>query len=199
MSKSPPIIAKDVTLAAMIGLNYQVDEHIEALKKSSEQIEFGNILLIQSSSIKDIDSWNRAIIYELPKFINTSHCLLIHADGFVLNPEVWRPEWLAYDYIGAPWPLPTDSFSYRTPSGRVIRVGNSVSLRSKRLMDLVATRPMEYHYGNNNEDGQICVWERDWLEEQGMVFAPLSEALLFGKEHELPEHKDIKSFTFHQI
>ena len=80
-----------------------------------------------------------------------------------------------------------------------MRVGNSVSLRSKKLMDLVATRPMEFHYGNNNEDGQICVWERDWLEEQGCKFATLEQAVYFSKENELPENKGIKTFAFHQV
>lgn len=188
-----------VTLCCVTGIGYQEKEHLEALKKSCLSIEFGEVKYIQLESIKDIDSWNKAIIYELPKYINTTHALLVHGDGYISNYAKWDEGWLEYDYIGAPWPLPGDDYSYRTPSGLLIRVGNSVSLRSKKLMDLVATRPMEYHYGNNNEDGQICVWEREWLEEQGCKFAPLSEAVKFGKEHELPEHKGIESFTFHQI
>ena len=66
-------------------------------------------------------------------------------------------------------------------------------------MDLVATRPMEYHYGNNNEDGQICVWERDWLEQQGCKFATFEQALKFGKETELPENKNLETFIRHKI
>lgn len=187
----------NVTLVAMTSV--EVKAHERALKLSSEKIEFGDVKLIYDPKIKNIEDWNRAIIYELPKHINTNFCLLVHADGYVCNFDLWNETWLEYDFIGAPWPLPTDSYSYRTPSGRLIRVGNSVSLRSKKLMDLVATRPMEYHYGNNNEDGQICVWERDWLEEQGCKFAPLSVAVHFSKEHEIPENKDIKTFAFHQV
>lgn len=188
-----------VTLVAMTGLGYKTQEHLEALRKSCEGIEFGQVLLIQSGSIKDIDTWNRAVIYELPKYIRTDYCLFIHHDGFVTRPDLWQDGWLYYDFCGAPWPLPSDDFSYRTPSGKLIRVGNSVSLRSKKLMDLVATRPMEYHYGNNNEDGQICVWERDWLEEQGCKFAPLSIAKYFSKEHEIPENVGISTFAFHTV
>lgn len=187
----------NVTLVAMTSI--EVKAHERALKISSEKIEFADIKLIYDPKIKNIEDWNRAIIYELPKHIQTSHCLLIHHDGYIINPEVWNPSWLDLDYIGAPWPLPNDSYSYRTPQNRLVRVGNSVSLRSKKLMDLVATRPMEYHYGNNNEDGQICVWERDWLESKGCVFAPLSVAVHFSKEHEILENKNIKTFAFHQV
>ena len=188
-----------VSLVAMTGLGYKTQEHIEAIKKSCEGIEFGEVKLIQLGSIKDVDSWNKAIIYELPKHIFTDYCILIHHDGYIRNPNLWDGSWLEYDFIGAVWPLPTDSYSYRTPSGRLIRVGNSVSFRSRKLMNLVATQPREYHYGNNNEDGQICVWLRDWLEEQGCKFAPLEIAIHFSKEHEIPENKNIKTFAFHQI
>lgn len=188
-----------VTLIALTGLGYQNKETVEALERSSQQIRFADVKLIQLAKIKTIDDWNKAIIYDLPNYIDTSHCILVHADGYIINPEEWNSDWLDYDFIGAPWPLPSDDFSYRTESNRLIRVGNSVSLRSKKLMDLVATRPMEYHYGNNNEDGQICVWERDWLEEQGCKFAPLEVAIHFSKEHEIPENKDLKTFMFHQI
>lgn len=188
-----------VTLIAMTGLGYKTDEHVYALKESSREIEFGEVKLIQLDQIKDIESWNIAVIHDLPKYVNTEFALFIHGDGYICHPEVWNGEWLGYDFIGAPWPLPSDAFSYRTPIGKLIRVGNSVSLRSKKLMDLIATRPMEYHYGNNNEDGQICVWERDWLEEQGCKFAPLEVAKYFSKEHEIEENKDIKTFCFHSL
>lgn len=188
----------NVTLILLSGIGYRQDENVHALEYSQKGIEFGAVKYIQLGEIKDIDTWSRAAIYELPKYIETEFCLLIHENGQIVNPEMWNDEWLQYDYIGAPWPLPQDDFSYRTPSGRLIRVGNSVSLRSKKLLDLAATRPMAYHYGNNNEDGQICVWERDWLEEQGCKFAPLSVAKHFSRELDIPENIDVnKPFMFH--
>ena len=42
--------------------------------------------------------------------IQTSHCLLIQSDGFVLFPDKWDDSWLDYDYIGAPWPISKDSY-----------------------------------------------------------------------------------------
>lgn len=194
-----PIELPQVTLCCLTGKGYKTKEHLEALWKSQQGIRFGEVKLIEVDWVKSIDDWNKAVIYETPKYINTQYCLLIHSDGFVRNADCWNNSWLEYDFIGAPWPLPSDEYSYRTPSGKLIRVGNSVSLRSKKLMNLIATKPMEYHYGNNNEDGEICVWQRDWLEEQGCKFAPLSVAVHFSKEHEIPENVGISTFAFHTV
>ena len=179
--------------------NQDFEGHKDAIDESCKDIEFGAVKLIWDEKCNSIDKWNEKIIKELPNYVTTSHALLVHADGYVSNPELWNPEWLELDYIGAPWPLPTDDYSYRDEEGGLVRVGNSVSLRSKKLMDLVATRPMEYHYGNNNEDGQISCWNRKWLESQGCKFATLEQAVHFSKEHEIPENKDLETFMFHQI
>ena len=189
----------DVTLIAISGLNYQTRENIEAIRSSCKGIEFGAVKYIQDAKIKNIDDWNRAVIYDLPKYVETSHALFIHGDSWVIHPELWDDEWLKLDFIGSPWPLPRWKGEFEDTLGRVQRVGNSVSLRSKRLLDLVATQPMDYHYGNNNEDGQICIWLRDWLERQGMKFATFEQALKFGREYTMPENKYIKTFLFHEI
>ena len=189
----------DVTLIALSGLDYQSKEHAEALRKSCEGIEFGAVKYIQDNKIKNIEDWNRVVIYDLPKYVETSHALFLHADSHVIHPELWDNDWLGLDFIGSPWPEPRWKGEFEDTLGRVQRVGNSVSLRSKKLMDLVATQPMEEHYGNNNEDGQICIWLRAWLEDQGMQFATFWQALSFGREHTMSENKDIKTFLFHEI
>lgn len=199
------ITLKNATLVALTGIGYKTDEHVYALNKSCEGIEFGEVKLIQLGSIKDIDSWNYATIYELPKYITTDYCMFIHADGYIINSELWNDDWFSWDYIGSPWPLPLDDFSYRDEIGRMQRVGNSVSLRSKKLLDLIAQTPKEYFwsfkekYGNTNEDGYICCHNRVWLESQGCKFAPISVAKYFSKEHEIPENKNIKTFAFHSL
>jgi len=187
----------EVTLVCIT--NKDFESHKKALDKSSEGIEWGARKIIWDEGITGISNWNEKVIQDLYKYVDTTHMLLYHQDGYVINPELWDDSWLELDYIGSPWPLPTDSYSYRTPSGKLIRVGNSVSLRSKKLMELVSTRPIELHYGNNNEDGQICVWERDWLESQGCKFATFEQALKFGKEAPLPENIGLKTFVFHEF
>mgnify|MGYP001594593551 CR=1 FL=1 len=190
-----------VTLIALTGLNYKTKEHIEAIEKSCEGIDFGAVKLIQLGSITDINSWNKAVIYDLPTYIESPFCLFIHHDGFVINPSCWNYDWLNYDYIGAPWPLPVDDYSYRDKNGQVQRVGNSVSLRSKRLLDLANKSNLEWRgfHGFTNEDGFICVNYRHFYEEAGMKFAPLEVAKYFSKEHEIEKNKDIKTFAFHQV
>lgn len=190
-----------VTLVAVTGFNYKTAEHKKAIELSCLGIEFGDVKLLQLESIKDINSWNKAVIYELPKYIETEFCLLIHADGYVINPSVWSKDWLNYDYIGAPWPLPRDDYSYRDINNVIQRVGNSVSLRSKRLLDVPIKLSLEWKAFNGftNEDGFICVNYRHRYEELGMKFAPLEVAKYFSKEHEIAENKDIKTFAFHSL
>jgi hypothetical protein len=186
-----------VTLVAFTGLD--IEGHKKAIEYSCREIEFGAVKLIVEHS-NSIDEWNRKIIYELPKHIDTKFCLLIHADGYIIHPESWREEWLSYDYIGAPWPLPRDSFSYRDINGVVQRVGNSVSLRSKRLLDFANTASLEWKafHGFTNEDGFICINYRHEYEKAGMKFAPFEVAKYFSKEHEIPENVGIKTFMFHK-
>lgn len=181
--------------------NKDFDGHKKAITESCKGINWGAVKMIWDEKITGIDEWNRKIVYELHHYIDTEFAMLIHADGFPINPQAWRKEFLEYDYIGAPWPLPTDEYSYRTPEGELIRVGNSVSLRSKRLMELPERLNLPWHsyYGNTNEDGFLCVHNRKILEEHGSRFAPLSLAKYFSKEHEIEENKGIETFAFHSL
>ena len=187
----------NVTLIALT--NRDFEGHKKAIDKSCEGIEFGGVKLIWDEKCTSIDEWNRKVIFDLPKYIDTSHAMLIHADGYVRNPTLWREEWLEYDYIGAPWPLPTDDYSYRDEAGDIVRVGNSVSLRSKRLMERVARFPWKPYYGNTNEDGFISVHHRKELEKEGFKFAPLEVAIHFSKEREIPENVGLETFAFHSL
>lgn len=187
-----------VTLVAVTDIN--IEGHKEALEKSCEGIEWGAVKLL-TPELGSIDAWNKYIVYELHKDIDTDFAMLIHADGYVIHPGKWQETFLDFDYIGAPWPLPTDSYSYRTPGGLVIRVGNSVSLRSKRLMELPSKLNLEWksYYGNTNEDGFICVHNRHMFTGLGMKFAPVEVAKYFSKEHEVPENEGIETFAFHTV
>lgn len=203
----------NVTLVAMATRN--VEAALQALAYSCKGVEFGSVKLLSHYSpygldkgielarinkIKDIDEWSYKIVYELGRHVETDYALLIHADGFVVNPSSWRDEFLDYDYIGAPWPLPTDDFSYRDTTGNIVRVGNSVSLRSKRLLELPKSLklPWEPFHGYYNEDGFLCVKNKLLLESHGLKFAPLDVAKYFSHECMIPETRDIKPFAFHK-
>lgn len=187
----------EITLIALT--NKDFEGHKYALDESSRGVDFGAIKLIWDEKCTSIDEWNRKIIQDLHKYVDTSHALLIHADGYVINPHLWNPEWLTYDYIGAPWPMPIDDYSYRDEQGDIVRVGNSVSLRSKKLIERVAQFEWKEYYGNTNEDGFISVHHRKQLEKEGFKFAPLDMAVHFSKEHEMPENEGLETFAFHSL
>lgn len=181
--------------------NKDFEGHKRALDKSKEGIEWGAVKLIWDDTIDSIDTWNRKVIYELHNYVQTDYAMLIHADGYVVRPDLWREEFLAFDYVGAPWPLPQDNYSYKTPEGELVRVGNSVSIRSKRIMELPSRLGLEWkpYYGNTNEDGKLCVEWRDILQSNGCRFADIDVAKHFSREHELPENQGIETFAFHTI
>lgn len=187
----------NVTLIAVTGKDF--DAHDVAIKKSCEGIEWGDVKIIYDYKLKNIDSWNHTIVYDLHKYIDTDFAFLVHADGYVVRPDLWKEEFLDYDYIGAPWPLPVDNYSYRDEVGDLVRVGNSVSIRSKKLMELVAQREWKSYYGNTNEDGFICCHNRKWLESKGCSYAPLDVAKHFSKEHNIPENEGLSTFAFHSL
>lgn len=189
----------DITLIALT--NRDFEGHKKAMDKASEGIEWGAKKIIWDDTIRNIDDWNYKIIYELHQYVDTPFALLFHADGYPIHPDKWLPVFREYDYIGAPWPLPQDDHSYRTPSGEIIRVGNSVSLRSKKIMQLPSVLGIEWksYYGNTNEDGFLCVHHRDKLENAGCKFAPLEVAVYFSKEHEIPENFALRTFAFHSL
>ena len=160
-----------------------------------EKIEFTRI-----NKFNNVDEWCKFIVFDLYNYIETKYILLIHPDGFVVNPQLWKKEFLNYDFIGAPWPKPKDSFSYRTNDGEVVRVGNSVSIRSKKLLELPKILNLKWKpfFGNYNEDGFLCVHNRKILLENGVKFADKKIAYQFGIENHLSEFKSSKAFTFHK-
>lgn len=188
----------NVTLIALGSTNTM--GMFNALEQSRKEINFGAIRLVTEIKCRSIDEWNKAIIFDLWRYVETDFCLLVHPDGFVVNPQSWRPEFLEYDYIGAPWPLPTDDYSYRTPDGEIVRVGNSVSLRSKKLLQLPYELEMAWkpYFGNTNEDGFITCHNRRLFQHFGCKFAPIEVAKYFSRETEIPENQDVQSpFCFH--
>ncbi len=217
--KSGKILKLDnVTLVAVTSVN--ISDTIWAMKYSMRGIEFGDAVLITHkmprnlpSSIRychvdkidGIDKFNYFMVYELWKYVHTDFIMLVHADGFVVHPEMWRDEFLQYDYIGAPWPLPNNPISYRDINGNICRVGNSVSLRSYRLLKLPSeigmewkSQPMSDGGVMYNEDTFICVANRHIFEEHGMKIAPIDVAKYFAHERMMPETEGITPFAFHK-
>ncbi len=202
----------NVTLVAMAGK--KVFATVKALEYSSRNIEFGRVLLIShnkpwylprsidfeyTSKTQSMYEWCYKIIYKLHEYINTDYIILVHSDGFIVNPESWMESFLDYDYIGAPWPIPLDD-SYLDISKELIRVGNSVSLRSKRILELPSKLNLTWEPPNGfyHEDGFLCCNVRHILQAHGIKYAPIEVAKYFSHESMIPEVQGIRPFAFHK-
>lgn len=211
--KNEKLNLPDVTLIAVSSV--KMKQTIKALKYSMRGIRWGEVVLVSHKKpwylpqnihykkideLKCIDDFNHAMIFELYKYVDTKFAMLVHHDGFVVNPECWKEEFLEYDYIGSPWPNPTDEKTYRDIYGNVHRVGNSVSIRSKKLMEMPSklSMPWENITCEKNEDTYICCNYRHIFEKNGICYAPLDVAKYFAHERNIPEVRGIKAFAFHK-
>ena len=200
----------NVTIVSVAGI--KAKEALYALKYSMHGINFKRAILITPEDITDdtveiikceplnYEQYNHFIVYRLHEYIDTEYALVVQNDGYVVNPTVWTNAFLEYDYIGALWPIPGDSISYKDPFGNVHRMGNGgFSLRSKKLLELPSKIGMEWkeYYGNYHEDGFICVHNRHVFESNGCKFAPNDIAALFSQETNVPENEGIIPLGFH--
>lgn len=202
----------NVTLVSVTSVN--VDRTIRALKYSTKGIKFAEVILFTDKDVSPTDikvvkiepldyiGYSHYMVYELHKHISTDFVLIIQDDGFVINPKQWNPEFLNYDYIGAPFPIPheSDMISYRNPFGELMRVGNGgFSLRSKKLLSLPTELNLEWksYFGFWNEDGFFAVHNRHLFELKGCSFPTPEVAAKFSQEKQTPETVGITPFGFH--
>ena len=196
---------------SMSGINFGAIKIITTKKQIENNyslVDDGIVLEEPVVDIKNYNDYNHYVIHDLHNHVNTSHCLLVQPDGFVLFPEKWNNEWLKYDYIGAPWAYAEDA--YIDPFGNHHRVGNGgFSLRSKKFLE-VPTK-VEVPWETNNSDfywmpegvvnyhevGNVCVHNRHIFIEQGCKYAPVEVAVRFSQETRVSECDGITPFGFH--
>lgn len=192
----------------------KVPETIEAMKKCQAQMGFNRSLLLTHEDITaegidiakidklDYRGYNEFVAMKLWQYIGTDFVLLVQNDSWILNANKWRDKWFNYDLIGAGWPIPEDDKTYRKPSGELVRVGNGgFTLRSRKILRAPTILDLKFSdmgTGHPNEDGFLCVHYADVLEKSGIRFAPLSEAVKFSRELDIPELVDKDTFGFHK-
>ncbi len=203
----------NVTLVAMTSVH--VRQTLLAMQYSMRGIDFGDCVFISHrrprrmpegiryayiDRLHNINDFSYKMLYELGDYLHTDFAMVVHADGFVVHPELWREEFLEYDYIGSPWPVPEDDFTYRDRDGNLCRVGNGVGIRSRRLIEFPKKEgiPFTDDHGYFNEDGFLCCKNRHLVEAGGMRVAPLSVAKYFAHETMIPEIEGITPFAFHK-
>lgn len=187
-----------VTLCAATSTN--VVATMAAIEASSDQILFGDVLLLTSSSavegieggrieriapLRSAADYSKFVLTQLPDYVRTEHCLIVQWDGFVIDPAQWDDRFLDCDYLGAPWPQFTDGHD----------MGNGgFSLRSRRLMQ--ACRSPGF-VQSHPEDIAIGRLNRAFLEhEHGIVFADGAMAARFSFERAVPP---VPTFGFHGV
>ncbi len=125
--------------------------------------------------------------FETWKYVTTDFSLCMHLDGYMLRPQLWDPAWLAYDYIGAPWPYALNAD----------RVGNGgFCLKSRRLLNRVASLPLPKTDKPVPGDVLLCSHFRQQLIEEGFKFAPVAVAARFSVENPVRE-TPAETFGFH--
>ena len=195
------LLLKDVTL---IGVDcVDIDRLGKVSQICTDYVDFGAVKLLSSLEsdgysvikIKPISStkeYSKFIIRDLHAYVDTKFALIFQHDGFILNPDAWIPEFMNFDYIGAPWWY-TDGKN----------VGNGgFSLWSKKLLELVAS---DAHIKKiSPHDHHICRTYRRYLEGKGIRFAPEYLAQRFSVEGNLTQFKDRQNiwdgqFGFHAL
>tara|TARA_Y100000114_G_C11644952_1_gene271220 strand:+ start:57 stop:767 length:711 start_codon:yes stop_codon:yes gene_type:complete len=207
----------DVTLVAIDDKNTQIFRNI--IEAISIYIDFGDIKIFTSKVNKKLDKYvtkinpinnicqyNRFVIKELYKYINTSFVMIIQPDGYPINIKAWTSEFLDYDYIGAPWIwAPQERRNEICPAGSCVGNGG-FSIRSKKLIEMVAC---EFDYESYNsafkrnkvpfqpdslpEDVYICKKLSKELKQNGIKFAPCELAKYFSVENAIFQDQ----FGFH--
>ncbi len=143
-----PLRLDQVTLVSVTSVDLPATEL--AMMISMHDIQFGQVKLLTSEKfipkdpeiqiieipeILNLTSYSNFILKKLFEFIETDFCLLIQADGFVLNASRWQNIFLNYDYIGAPWPKNRTLLDNQIINLEKNSVGNGgFSLRSKKLL-----------------------------------------------------------------
>jgi len=141
-------------------------------------------------------AYNQFVINGLPEYIKTAHCILMQNDGFIINPQLWKEEFLEYDYIGAPWKADVH-WAKDKPDN--YRIGNGgFSLRSRKFLETAREVVKEIP---GNEDIAVCSAYREELERRGIKFCPFDLALDFSLERPIPEKKfnGKNTFGFHSF
>lgn len=200
----------NVTIVGVAGT--LAEETLKAIEYSCRRVQFYAAKLITPHDVRsevcqivnceplNYEQYNHFVVYRLHEYVDTDFILLAQNDGYVVNPDKWRDEFLSYDYVGAPWPMPYDDYSFRDSDGDLYRVGNGgFSLRSLKLLKLPTYLGLEWkqYYGNYHEDGFLCVHNRKALEKAGCSFAPIEVAKKFSHEIDVPETRGVIPFGFH--
>lgn len=175
----------DITLLIADGVNAHRAKNV--LEKCKSVADFGAVKLlthlpVDSKHRVEIMPLNSLVAYsiwcltEMYKHFDTSHCLIVQRDGWIINPQSWNNDWLQYDYI-APLFVQHDDVG-----------SGGFSMRSRRLMEAAADK-IGYWDGTEDHAQKLQVEKARSYEDgvislnmlgMGFNFAPKKEAGSFA-------------------
>jgi len=188
----------NVTLLA--ATSSEVDEAQISMRISLHNIKFGAAKLLCSSipkkkypdieyisipPLNNVNDYNQMIFQNLHKYFETSHCLIVQADSFVVNSDLWKDEFLEFDYIGGPWPNKIQVNPNLVLHLEKNPVGNGgFSLRSRKLVETTAKIDFNsLDFPIKAEDVVICYFLYHKMINNGIRFAPPKLAAQFSMEN----------------
>ena len=187
----------DLPNITLIGVD-NIHPHLlfKARDFSTRHINFGAEVMITDVPIKSKEDYSEFCIKELPKHFDTEFCLMIQADGFVINHNKWDPTWLNYDYIGCPW-FWLNQPCVGAPKHNWGKVGNGgFSLRSKKLCTFLSENHQMLPYGKiHPEDAFIGHCNGHELTKLGCKFPTVEVAREFSHGESGSSYRD--TFGFH--
>ena len=193
----------DVTLVMIETRQHQL-AHL-AMRDCMRAAKFGDVLLFtdrpeffswddyeQDGRVIEVPDWPKKIGWSrfnwsgVAPYLKTSHALGIQWDSWIAAPDMWRDEFLQYDYIGAPW-------WYKDG----MNVGNGgFCLRSTKLLRFLRKNRDRYPCVNDLDDDLLCRKYRPALQDEGFVWAPEKVAIDFAFEC-VRLHERTRHFGFH--
>jgi len=202
---------KYLSLAVIDGLGKETKLYFEIIERILKQNPFLNINDVcyitadtecknKNYNIKYIETlnysqFNQFLFKELGDFCVNENIMYIQTDGFPINPHLWNPEFLNYDYIGAPWP--SNCLWCKSKP----KVGNGgFSLRTKTLYE--QTKKVNnfkmFADRGTNEDVFICHILEEFLLQNGIKMAPVELAKQFSMESPIDDKHTLNSvYGFH--
>jgi len=157
-----------------------------ALANTAKCLDFDEILIFSDKNFMPNSRWVPVehfssvrsycdfMLKGMVEHVQTDHILFVQWDAQAHDSGAWSPEFLEYDYIGAPWPWANPNMD----------VGNGgFSLRSRRLLEALKNPNICTTAATPNEDQVIGDTFRPLLETlHGIKYAPTDVAARFSYE-----------------
>jgi hypothetical protein len=151
-----------------------------------QEFEYLQPRIVKVPDWKDKIGWSRCNWQEVSPHVHTRYVLSIQWDAWIVDTSCWRPEFLEYDYCGAPW-------FYR--DGMNVGTGG-FCLKSAALMRYLRKHRDRFPCINALDDDLLCRKYRPALQEAGFRWAPEELAIEFAFEC-VRLHNRTKHFGFH--